>query len=237
MDGNSFFDPTGRRLVNFPVTQAKTSISAISNNPKIIYISLTGGFEGSGNDKTDSLKKGDNETGDIFLEIKKFTESKGMIFKGEFITPGWMTSSSIYTTYQFIEKNYNIGDKIIIYGYSNGGRSAMDIVHYLGNKNIKVDLLITVDSTDRHFRNLTVIDVVPINVNHHANYYQTWACGIVKCSIGQPHFAISPEQSVVINTELTEDSVKDQPEFLENPHRYLEKIFKDKIIRDIKNAI
>jgi len=51
--------------------------------------------------------------------------------------------------FPFISQHRQSGEKLVIYGYSNGGRCALDIATALQQEKQSVDTLVTVDATDQ----------------------------------------------------------------------------------------
>lgn len=56
---------------------------------------------------------------------------------------------------EFIRNNYNEGDKVILYGYSNGGDQAVNTAEELDGE-MRVSFTTIVDSSDGNLNNLTV---------------------------------------------------------------------------------
>ena len=62
--------------------------------------------------------------------------------------------------------------KLSLVGYSYGGVAVMDLARALEKKDIKVDLLITLDAADGN-NSSNINRTVPSNVVRNVNYYQT----------------------------------------------------------------
>jgi hypothetical protein len=68
-----------------------------------------------------------------------------------------------------------INGKLILYGYSLGGNILMHCLEELKKNNIKVDLLVTIDSAKGYSGTLGVKTIVPDNIKLNLNIYQTKA--------------------------------------------------------------
>ena len=71
-----------------------------------------------------------------------------------------------------IKAAYTKGQAIQIYGYSLGGKVALDVARSLGAANIPISLLVTVDSAEGPMSAL-VNRTVPSNVSVNYNFFQT----------------------------------------------------------------
>ncbi len=73
-----------------------------------------------------------------------------------------------------IKNNYKKGQKLIIYGYSYGGHVALEVTRILDkiNKDIKINLLVTIDAAFGEFTTNEVSRFVPGNVEVNRNEYQ-----------------------------------------------------------------
>lgn len=94
--------------------------------------------------------------------------------------------------------------KIIIYGYSWGGDTAIELADDLADENIDVDLLVTIDaalgpfSLDPGVRDIFISTNVRVNVNH---YTTTPHSGML--SQGLPTFPKDASKTMVINVKHT----------------------------------
>jgi dienelactone hydrolase len=74
----------------------------------------------------------------------------------------------------FIEKNHTDSGVVVIYGYSWGGDTAIELAKDLDEKQINVDLLITIDAALGPFngpavRDRTITGNVKLNLNHYTS--------------------------------------------------------------------
>ena len=72
----------------------------------------------------------------------------------------------------FIKSNLSEGEPLIVYGYSWGGDTSVELAEMLQSKNISVDLLLTVDAAKGPLSS-TVDRQIPGNVKENINWYQT----------------------------------------------------------------
>ena len=228
--------PSNKSIQEFQ--QALSQSSEVSSQEKskkdVVFIATTGGFDGGGKDKTSEVQNYSG-TEKIYNKVHDIVNKENKNFKGQFIDPGVTCSSTIETAKKHITKNYDVGDKLIIYGYSNGARCSIDLAHSLQKDGMKVDELITVDATDRHFRNYTLNTSIPSNVKSHHNYYQRGSCGIIKCSRGEEHTA-NDLTTTISNTKITSDQI-DNLEYRKYPHRYMEAIVESNVLNNITSSL
>jgi RHS repeat-associated protein len=155
-----FIDPDGRAAVD-----------VIGDPPgKVIAVFYHGGATGGGNQTTAASA---GHTGQIYSNTQSAVTSSGRDFTGIIIAPGLTSSSGVNAGMDFIERNYEDGDNVVIYGYSYGVDVAVDLTHSLNEAGINVDLLVTVDGSDGPLQNLTVNTTIPENVRTNLNIYQT----------------------------------------------------------------
>lgn len=103
----------------------------------------------------------------------------------------------------FIEKNHQSKGKVIIYGYSWGGDTAVELAKDLNAKAIKVDLLVTIDSALGPFNGPAVRDrTVPPNVKLNMNHYSTTPKSRIG-SQGLPNWAEDSSKTEVRNISHT----------------------------------
>ncbi|WP_020560460.1 hypothetical protein [Thiofilum flexile] len=177
---------------------------------KVTFIAITGGFSGGGEDTTENVAENSN-TEKIYQESKKISEKNLNGFNGIYIRPGFTSDSTIETALGFIDRTYTKNDKLIIYGYSNGGDFAVELADALKKREITVAGLITVDASDRLkiLNNITVNRVIPSNTLVNYNYYQNNPddCGMISCSHGDENTAEDPLKTFVFNTKITDANV------------------------------
>lgn len=198
----------------------------ISYPDKPIFIAITGGFKGDGSDVTEKVE-GNSDTEKIYKSV----ETKGANIDGLYIAPGKTCASTVNTITNFVNKNRQSNEALVIYGYSNGGRCAIDAATALQHQSHSVDLLVTVDATDRKKlgTNNTVDNTIPANVLAHHNFYQKDECGIFTCPQGSEHVAESPHSTSVTNYLTKEIDITD-PKHKAKLHRYMEEINKQAIL-------
>ncbi len=207
---------------------------------KVIAVFYKGGLFGEGEDIDPSEAGG---TGRRFQDLESLVNSStSKDFEGKVIAPGLTTTSGVENGKDFIAKNYEPGDQIIIYGYSWGGDLAVDLATKLGEENIPINLLVTVDAADGVFQNMTVNMEIPDNVNVNLNIYQTDPSGSISGnpgetsnspnSRGEPNIAIN--SSDVINHNITNvgvinhDNIQDHPKTTD--------LFKEQISKHIEGC-
>lgn len=95
--------------------------------------------------------------------------------------------------------------KLVIYGYSWGGDTAVELTKDLGNRKstITVELLVTVDSALGPFNGPAVRDrIIPVNVKKNLNYLTTTPQSRIG-SKGMKNTAKNPDKTQVINKVYT----------------------------------
>ncbi len=135
-----------------------------------VLIALTGGPFGGGKSITAEQA---GTTGKIVSAAEAEAKERNIELSSLIIAPGFTAGSSVQTAYDFIKANYTEGERLVIYGYSQGGDFAVEIAERLKADNIEVDLLITVDASDGPLQNTTVNRDIPSNVKLNRNIYQT----------------------------------------------------------------
>ena len=109
-----------------------------------------------------------------------------------------------FSAYDYIKQNYTPGEPLIIYGYSLGGTSAVQLTKMLQADNINVSLLVTVDAA------LSLFDhpvQIPSNVDININIYQTSRLNILG-SRGHPSEPVFGNNSTTIINWNFDDIVK-----------------------------
>lgn len=209
------------------------------NKKTSIFIAITGGFKGDGSDVT-SRVVGNSPTEKIYMATQQQAHNVKTQLNGLFIAPSESCESTVNTVTNFVSKNRSFDEKVVIYGYSNGGRCAIDAATALQQKNQSVDLLLTVDATDRKNRllgtNSTVDNSIPSNVKVHQNFYQQDECGWITCPQGEPHSAESPKSTLIVNHQTKASDISN-PEYKSHIHRHMEDINKQDILSILSNAL
>ena len=203
-----------------------TGCSIEDTSGKVIAVFYHGGFAGDGKQTTSANAGG---TGQIYNSTQSAAVSMGKGFAGTIVAPGVTSASGVSTGADFINQNYEVGDMVIIYGYSYGVDVAVDLAHNLNEKGIRIDLLVTVDGSDGPFQNLTVNTAIPENVGTNLNVYQTsnsessnssWSTGSSSGvtsnssgssnspgSKGGPNKAVNSNSTYVINKNISGSGV------------------------------
>jgi len=130
-----------------------------------------------------------------------------MEFVGTIIAPGLISDSSVETASEFLNTNYEDGDKIIVYGYSYGGDAAVEFAESVPDT--KIDLVVTVDSSDGLIGagvNATVNQTIPTNTKESLNVYQTDQT-TKSGADGQPHHAADEKKTKETNVDASAPDV------------------------------
>jgi len=206
-------------------------LSASPTANKTVFVAVTGGFGGNGEDTTAAVRDSSG-TEKIFQQVQALAKKSGQAIDNLYIQPGWTCGPTVNTALGHINKTYRPGDNLVLYGYSNGGRCAVDIATALEKQGTAVDSLITVDATDRQYRNLTVGTTIPHNAREHPNYYQRGDCGIIKCSRGEPHTAEDAATTHISNKEIHPELTGNKG-YMEHPHQHLEAMVQADVLQDV----
>lgn len=208
-----------------------------TKNP--VFIAITGGFKGDGSDVTKDVV-GNSSSEDIFMATRQKLQDKGVKMDGLFIAPGKVCDTTVNTARNFVAQQHQPDEALVVYGYSNGGRCAADLVTALQKDKANVDLLVTVDATDRKNRilgtNSTVDTTTPSNVKVHHNFYQQDECGLLTCPQGEFHQAENASSTKVINHQTRVGDI-DKPEYKNNLHRHMEDINRQPILEAISHGL
>lgn len=138
---------------------------------KIILVFYHGGPTGNGSILKDSSTAGG--AGRIYDDIVKYAKSTGREVKGAIIAPAAISVFGVSTGKDFLQKYYEKGDQVIIYGYSYGGDNAVNLAEEADSLDIPVNTMIIVDSSDGPLWGSTVDTSIPDNVEMMVNFYQT----------------------------------------------------------------
>lgn len=210
----------------------------ISTDKRPVFIAITGGFNHDGSDATHKVK-GASSTERVFMATEQRANQAGTKLDSLFIAPDSTCKNTVETARNFVSQHRQPGEKLVIYGYSNGGRCALDVATALQQEKQPVDTLVTVDATDRLPKPATNISVdtsIPANVASHYNFYQQDECGLLSCPQGEKHSAESAESTKVFN-HLTEAKYVENPEYREKIHRHMENINKKAILKVLENSL
>jgi len=145
-----------------------------------IVVAFTGGVFGKNKltnvkDDVKFAQANTGTTGAIVKDAQAFAEKNNIEFDGAVVQSGATTRKATRSAVKFIKANYSEGEKVIIYGYSYGGKQALALINKLEKEGIKVELLETVDPTDGIIgagRNLTVDFEINDNVKKSINRFQ-----------------------------------------------------------------
>jgi pimeloyl-ACP methyl ester carboxylesterase len=100
---------------------------------------------------------------------------------------------------EFVKSNRRGNGKVIIYGYSWGGDTAVELAKDLNDDGVSVDLLITIDAALGIFNGPAVRDrTIPENVEENRNHYTKTPNSMVG-SRGLPNWAKNPTKTTVDN--------------------------------------
>ena len=160
-------------------------IKYIDPNGEDVFVAISGGINGGPSQTTNNLVANMIS----FAETNGIKDFDAQAFGGQFAD-----SPTIESAISFINQNLTDGEKLIVYGYSWGGDTAIELADALNDAGISVDLLITVDaakgpltfSTDR---------IIPSNVAENINYYQPNASNWL--SVGASNTSTSSKTSVL----------------------------------------
>ncbi|KXK36843.1 MAG: hypothetical protein UZ09_BCD002002344 [Bacteroidetes bacterium OLB9] len=184
--------------------------------------------------------------GQIFVKAKNIILNAGKKFRGAVIAPGIISESSIETSMQFIKKYWQKHDKILLYGYSNGGNVAVNLARALRKENMKVDFLVIVDSSDGPFCNITLSPYLPDNIVSALNAFQTSNSryeGVDKNDVryeerrplinlsyskGFPYIAYDPEYTNLINVDFSGEGVN---------HRNIQQVAEEAVLQFIRDHL
>ncbi|MCI5133555.1 MAG: hypothetical protein D3920_00495 [Candidatus Electrothrix sp. AW2] len=155
----------------------------------------------------------------------RFSQNKinNELFSKELFS-GYYDSDEIDAAVEYIEqyiskdKNNKQTGKIVIYGYSWGGDSAVELAEKLKAKNYNIDLLFTVDASAGPLGYLNARQtIIPDNVKTNLNFYmkpryykKEWVF-----YLGQPHKALNPNKTKVVNKACDVSSHTDMDEYTE----------------------
>jgi len=207
----------------------------IVSDKRPVFIAITRGFSHDGSDATNKVK-GNSPTEKVFKATERQANQVGTKLDGLFIAPDSTCKKTIDTVRNFVSQHRQPSEKLVIYGYSNGGWCALDVATALQQEKQSVDTLVTVDATDRlpqPATNISVDTSIPANVASHHHFYQQDECGWLSCSQGEKH---SAESTKVFN-HLTETKYVENPEYRKKIHRHMEDINKKAILKVLENSL
>lgn len=138
---------------------------------KVLAIFYHGGYDGDGKIRPQATKN-EGYTATLYNKAMAHYRENGEKPVGAIISPSATQGKGVKTGTDFVEKNYEKGDKVVIYGYSYGGDNAVNLAENLQDKNIPVERMVLVDSSDGPLLNTTVDMSIPNNVKSTLNIYQ-----------------------------------------------------------------
>jgi RHS repeat-associated protein len=175
--GDYGYDPRlGRRWRPDPLTAKYVSLSSyasFANNP-IIFIDVDGkdiviALGGLAKDKTDISHVAQNIVNTI---VREATDAGMSDVTGKaFAADKWDNVKKDVISY--IKANHTTGEKIIMYGYSWGGETVVELSKDLKKLGYNVDLLITIDAAKGPVSDFATERIIPDNVVENINFYQT----------------------------------------------------------------
>ncbi len=111
------------------ITSLNSNTDISNNNHKTIFLAITGNFTFHGEDRTSFVSPNGSPTEKIFLAVDSIAKSIDQKLESQFIAPGTTCETSVKTASDFINKDYQKDDSIIVYGYSNGGKMCNGFSH------------------------------------------------------------------------------------------------------------
>ncbi len=186
-------DPIGKNFPwNTPYSFAENDVIRSIDLDGLEKVVVFGGADLSSTGVTETTK----QTAD---DIQKFSNENNLGYEVQtFNVAPWNPSQG--TAFDWIKKNYNEGESIILYGYSMGGVAANQLAKMLKTVGIQVDLLVPVDAA---FSLLGEPLEIPDNVKTVVNYYQSRAS-----SIGSHGYPAKPEEgndkTIIMNYNMTD---------------------------------
>lgn len=158
-----------------------SSYAGMMNNPLRIIdpdgadviVLFRGGVEG----KSQALpRESSGPPGEIATALENSSERRDQQIDSIVIEPGITSEKSVNAALDFIKKNLSEGERLIVYGYSRGGDTAVDLAQKLKESGTRIDLLFTVDAAYGLFSNspgYSPVDRnIPSNVDVNINFYQ-----------------------------------------------------------------
>lgn len=218
--------------------KGEQSGQGVASDKRPVFIAITGGFYHDGSDVTHKVK-GASSTERVFMATEQRANQVGTQLDGLFIAPDFTCKNTVDTARDFISQHRQSGEKLVIYGYNNGGRCALDVATALQQEKQSVDTLVTVDATDQLPKPATNISVdtrIPANVASHHNFYQQDECGLLSCPQGEKHSAESTDSTKVFN-HLTEAKYVENPEYQKRIHRHMEDINRQAILNVLEKSL
>jgi len=180
-----FYDAQlGRWVEVDPADEFHSPYTYVKNNPLVfvdpngeeVLIAISGIYQK--NYSAIEIKDASSTTFQIANELTDWAGKQGITdFDALAIGGGWSDNSTIDMAVSFIKENMSSGEQLIIYGYSWGGDTAVELTNRLGQEGIDVSLLVTVDAAKGYLSGL-VDKKIPKNVAENINYFQPKASGI-----------------------------------------------------------
>lgn len=214
-----FVDPDGREPID------------PGPKPKIIAIFYTGGFGGNGKFMTQSNNQRNSFEINLYNQFKSNAQKSGIEVVGGVIPPTRWGNDAMETGAEFIRNNYNEGDKVILYGYSNGGDQAVNTAEELDGE-MRVSFTTIVDSSDGNLNNLTVDGTIQ-NSYSTLNIYQPEGKGQYGITHGEK-MSSSDGVGILRNVDVNKDKKVDGNKV---NHSNIRGVYKDRILSEMQNHV
>jgi len=145
----------------------------------------------------------------------------------------FQTNKDVNDAFNFVTKDLQPDEKIIIYGYSLGGIGAQELTRKLNELGKKVDLLITVDAVAAWYSD-EVNRVIPDNVAKIFNFYQTKEKGVSESRGGhsQSKLCNTPNQLLYNHNLTNQDKTVNHQNIDEKTKKASESLIINEIIRE-----
>ncbi len=141
--------------------------------------------------------------GDLANELEDHVRSQGRTVSSTILGSSRTSGGAVDAGAAFIESHSDEDTTIIVYGYSRGGDTAVDLADELEDQNREIDLLFTVDAAYGPFSLIPVVTPVdrsiPENVDTNINFYQTSHSRVL--SRGAPNTPVE-RSTAVYNIEV-----------------------------------
>jgi len=208
----SSFGGGGAMSMQPPAFQLKAGPGGTTDNSPLqlqdgesegIVVGYTGGVTGDGVEVPNWEDSENNSTSAVNDAVAAASDG-GLTVQATVISPGFDSGPAVASGLAFIQRHYNAGDTVVIYGYSRGGDCAVELAAALDGLDtpIPVKLLITVDAAFGALGPAVVDRDIPDNVERNINEYQTDHSRIG--SRGDANTAISPGDTTVNNHDLSD---------------------------------
>jgi hypothetical protein len=146
-----------------------------SDGDHALLIAIRGGVAGAG--KTVPAQSA-GIPGRIALSAKSSAALVGVSLQTLVLEPGYTSTSVITSALRILDTGSPEPTRLILYGYSRGGDSVVDLAQALQYRRMRVDLIFTIDAAfgPLSVSYLSPVDrVIPGNVDVNLNYFQSTA--------------------------------------------------------------